>query len=67
MAVGWYALHGSTAAIFREGNMKQETTWLVLGQEWRDTAIMLLGTVFGALIGGIFVAGWYEKQQRKQK
>jgi len=44
--------------------MKQETTWLVLGQEWRDLSLLLFGMAMGGLLGFIFT---YDHLQRKGK
>lgn len=63
MAVDWYTNYGSTATIFREGNMKQEI-WITMGQEWRDLALMLFGMGLGIGIGVIVMI---ERQGRKPK
>jgi hypothetical protein len=67
VAVGWYALHGSTAAIFREGNMKQETTWLVLGQEWRDLSLIMFGMGVGTFLTLMVKMELNDRKKRKQK
>ncbi len=67
MAVGWYTNYGSTATIFREGNMKQETTWLVLGQEWRDLSLIMFGIGVGTFLTLMTIMELNNRKSRKQK
>jgi hypothetical protein len=47
--------------------MKQETTWLVLGQEWRDLSLIMFGVGVGTFLTLMTMMELKNRKGRKQK
>lgn len=47
--------------------MKQETTWLVLGQEWRDLSLIMFGIGVGTFLTLMVNMELNDRKKRKQK
>jgi hypothetical protein len=47
--------------------MKQETTWLVLGQEWRDLSLIMFGIGVGTFLTLMTMMELNNRKSRKQK